>query len=29
VRLPNADHAIIEQGKLEGYLLSELHPVGR
>jgi hypothetical protein len=29
VRLPNASHTIIEQGKLEGYLLSELHPVGR
>ena len=27
--MPNADHAIIEQGKLEGYLLSEVHPVGR
>jgi hypothetical protein len=29
VRLPNVDHAIVEQGKLEGYLLSEVHPVGR
>ncbi len=27
--MPNADHAIIEQSKLEGYLLSEVHPVGR
>lgn len=27
--MPNAEHAIIEQGKLEGYLLSEVHPVGR
>jgi len=29
VRLPNVDHAIVEQGKLKGYLLSEVHPVGR
>ena len=27
--MPNAEHAIIEQCKLEGYLLSEVHPVGR
>ena len=27
--MPNAEHAIIEQGKLKGYLLSEVHPVGR
>ena len=27
--LPNAEQAIIERGKLEGYLLSEAHPVGR
>jgi hypothetical protein len=29
VRLPNADQAIIEQEKLEGYVLSASHPVGR
>jgi hypothetical protein len=29
VRLPNADQAIIERVKLEGYLLAEAHPVGR
>ncbi|MEZ5419055.1 MAG: hypothetical protein R2708_17200 [Vicinamibacterales bacterium] len=29
MRLPNVDHTIVEQGKLEGYLLSEVHPVGR
>ena len=27
--LRNADHAIIEPGKLRGYLLSRTHPVGR
>lgn len=27
--MPNADHAVIDQVKLEGYLLSEVHPVGR
>ncbi len=27
--LPNAEHAIIERVKLEGYLLSRTHPVGR
>jgi hypothetical protein len=29
VRLPNRHQAIIERVKLEGYLLSEVHPVGR
>ncbi len=29
MRLPNADDAIIDRPKLEGYLLSEAHPVGR
>ena len=29
MRLPNVDHAIIDRAKLEGYLLSEVHPVGR
>ena len=29
MRLPNADQAIIERVKLEGYLLAEAHPVGR
>jgi hypothetical protein len=29
VRLPNAEHAIIEPRKLKGYLLSTSHPVGR
>ena len=29
MRLPNADQAIIERVKLEGYVLSEVHPVGR
>jgi hypothetical protein len=29
VLLPNAEHAIIERAKLEGYLLSLSHPVGR
>ena len=27
--MPNVDQAIIERAKLEGYLLSEVHPVGR
>jgi hypothetical protein len=29
VLLPNAEHAIIERAKLEDYLLSFSHPVGR
>jgi hypothetical protein len=29
VRLPNVDEAIIERTKLESYLLSDVHPVGR
>lgn len=29
MQLPHADQAIIDRGKLEGYLLSEVHPVGR
>jgi hypothetical protein len=29
VLLPNAEHAIIERAKLEDYLLSFRHPVGR
>lgn len=29
MRLPNAEAARIEADKLEGYLLSETHPVGR
>lgn len=28
-RLPNAEKAIIEAGKLRGYILSSTHPVGR
>lgn len=29
MRLPNADQAIIDPGKLHGHLLSTSHPVGR
>ena len=29
MRLPNADQAIIERVKLEGYVLADAHPVGR
>jgi len=29
VRLPNADLAIIDRAKLESYLLSASHPIGR
>ena len=29
MRLPNVDQATIDRAKLEGYLLSEVHPVGR
>ncbi len=28
-RLPNAEKAIIEPGKLQDYILSSAHPVGR
>jgi hypothetical protein len=28
-RLPNAEQAIIEAGKLQDYILSSVHPVGR
>ena len=28
-RLPNAEQAIIEAGKLQDYILSPMHPVGR
>ena len=29
MRLPNADHAVIDEAKVRGYLLSSEHPVGR
>lgn len=29
MRIPNADRAVIEPAKLQTYLLSETHPVGR
>jgi hypothetical protein len=29
MKLPNADLAIIDSAKMQGYLLSSLHPVGR
>lgn len=29
MRLPNTDKAIIPRGKLDGYLLSPIHPIGR
>ncbi len=29
MRLPTVDQAIIDWAKVEGYLLSEVHPVGR
>ena len=29
VRLPNAERALIDRTKLEGYLLSTSHPIGR
>lgn len=29
VKLPNAEHAVIEDAKVRDYLLSESHPVGR
>ncbi len=29
MRLPNADHAIVEDAKVRDYLLSSSHPVGR
>lgn len=29
MRLPNADRAVIDPAKLQAYLLSEAHPVGR
>jgi hypothetical protein len=27
--LPNADHAVVDEAKIRGYLLSPAHPVGR
>jgi uncharacterized protein DUF6883 len=29
VRLPNVDHAVVEDAKVRDYLLSPTHPVGR
>jgi hypothetical protein len=29
LRLPNAEHAVIDPAKLQNYLLSKSHPVGR
>jgi hypothetical protein len=29
LRIPNADRAVIESAKLQGYLLSRSHPIGR
>ena len=29
MKLPDSEHAVVPTEKLEGYLLSEVHPVGR